>query len=130
MQRGGVDRIRRRLEIRREAEILPPAHAFKVAVKSLRLRQRREDGLAQSERAVKKPAGPRGVDDESRPDLDVSSMPLARQGESRRENLDALQDGLVQVLGPFVLRFAHEKVVEVGAVPVRVRDLVARARGD
>ena len=39
-----------------------------------------------------------------------------------------VERGAVEILHPEVLRIAHERGIEVRAIPVRIRDLVVRAR--
>ena len=72
----------------------------------------------------------RGVDDELRGDADIAAVPRAVElylcvGLSQAGQLD-----FIQIIYPKLLGFADKKVVEVGAIPVRIRYFIVRACGD
>src|SRR5207247_3680709 len=79
---------------------------------------------------MQKTAWPAGIDDESSanrksfpPTFTVELHALAVQ----RNSFDSR---LVEIFHAERLRFANEEVVEVSAIPMRVRDFIARAGGD
>src|SRR5262249_25534519 len=77
-----------------------------------------------------KAAWPARVDEEF--GLDLDALAAAHAGEPRAITLEAdvLERELVDVAGARGLGFAHEPVVEVGPIPMRVGRRVVRARRD
>ena len=79
---------------------------------------------------MEKPARPAGVDDEPRRDAEPSAVACPLEHDAGVFLPDALHLRRVQVDRAVGLGVAHERVIEVRPVPVRVADVVVRARGD
>ena len=79
---------------------------------------------------MEKPARPAGVDDEARRDPESAAVAGALEHDAGVFLADAVHLRLVQVHRAVRLGVADERVIEVRPVPMRVADLVVRARGD
>ncbi len=114
----------------RRVEGIPPLDAGEVPVEPLRPRQPAHRRLGQAERLGQEPARPAGVDQEPGPHVDRFIAPLALEHDARALEAHLRQRQLVDVAHAFALGFAHQPVIEVGTIPVRVGDGVVGARRD
>ena len=128
VQRGVVDGIRRR--VARRSQAVPPIDEFEVRVESLRRGQPSEAQLFEPERVMEESARAGRVDHESRRDADRSALALAFEHRRTTFVAQPLEPRHVEVLGARRPRLHHERLVELRPVPVRIRDLVVRARRD
>src|SRR5262249_32099751 len=71
-----------------------------------------------------------GVDQETSGEPNTPSSSLAFDHDASLPGFDSRDRRLVEILDPRRLRLADEKVIEVGAIPVRVGDFIVGARGD
>ena len=85
---------------------------------------------AHAQRIVKRAASSRGVHEESGAKRDPLSAPARVDAKSPAFEGGALDPRLVEVFHSRIARLLDEEGVEIRAVPVRVGDLVVRARGD
>ena len=131
MQRGIVDRIRRRL--RRRPQAIPALDAFEVRVEALRRRQPSAAAPRSRPSArCRNPRGPLASITNARGDADGPAVALALRGSCdrprRRKPIEPRhRRGRRR---PRPRASCDERVIEVRPVPVRVGDLVVRARRD
>ena len=71
-----------------------------------------------------------GINEEFGGHTYLFAMPRAFQSYLVVRFSEAGQICLVEIIHPQPLRFADEELIEIGAIPVRVRDLIVRACGD
>ncbi len=130
VDRGVVDRVRRGLRRGEHVHSIQPPHAVEVGEQALRRGEPRKGELLQRERAMEKPARPGGVDEEPRPAH--GSPAVANRLEPRRSGLPRQRRDRrsIDVLRARRPRLLQEEEIEVGAIPVRVGDLVVGARRD
>jgi hypothetical protein len=109
---------------------VPASDVGEVCKQSLGWRQPTAPSLLKLQRAVQESAWARRVDDEPcrNPDRTPVTYPfeccpvaLTTHGVEKRR---------VQIDGAFCLGLSHQRMIEVGAIPVRIRNLVVRARRD
>src|ERR1043166_3499072 len=81
-------------------------------------------------RTVQAPAGPGGVHEETRAASKRRVLAFSAQGHASRSQFHLLDLNLIEVLGSRCLSFAHQKMIEVGAIPMRVSNPVSRAGRD
>ncbi len=110
--------------------LFPEPDVLEMAVDRLCRRKPAQRRAAEAERGGEESVRTAGVDDERRGDRDRISVARAVQHEACADVAHRLQTGPVEEDGPCRLCVAREGVIEIGAVPVRVRDLVGRARPD
>jgi len=65
-----------------------------------------------------------GVDQETSGEPNTPSSSLAFDHDASLPGFDSRDRRLVEILDPRRLRLADEKVIEVGAIPVRVGDFI------
>ena len=110
---------------------IPALDAFEVRVE--RLRRRQPAAAARRRRPSarwRNPRGPLASMTKPRRDPDRPAVALPSSTMPVAVVPDALEPCLVQIDRAFRLGLAHERVVEVRPVPMRIGDLVVRARGD
>src|SRR5262249_20199585 len=108
--------------------VLPRVHAAEVVVERLRAREAREFALGQMEQLREAAARTARVDDEARLGAERRALADPREDARLAVTLEGFDEHPVLVLDARRLRLADEEEVEIRAVPVRVGDVVVRAR--
>src|SRR6266699_3356712 len=78
---------------------------------------------------MQKTARPAGIDDESSANRNSFSPTFTLERDALAVEPNSFEFRLVEIFHAERLRFVNEEVVEVRAIPMRVRDFVARAGG-
>src|SRR6185503_18148556 len=102
----------------------------KMTVKRLRWGKIFKERLRQSQRSMQKTARPAGIDDESGANRNSFSSSLSFELRALAVERNGFEFRLVEIFHAERLRFANQEMVEVRAVPMRVRDFIARTGGD
>ena len=79
---------------------------------------------------MQKTARPAGIHEESSDNRNTFSPTVTIELHAVAVEGDGFEIRLVEVFHAERLRFANEEVIEIRAIPMRVRDLIARAGGD
>ena len=128
VDRGVVDRIRRR-SVRR-LERIPALDAREVPVSPCVAGSQRIDVSARPSAWARNPRGPLASIRNPARTSTASSRRSPSSTDAVALEAHPRQRQLVDVAHAFALGFAHQPVIEIGAVPVRVGDGVVRARRD
>ena len=94
------------------------------------MRKARQFQLAQAKRAMQEAARTRSVYKEFGDNAQRLAVARALEPHFRAGFVDPSQFGFIEVVDAELVRLLHEKVIEVGSVPVRVSDFVVRAGGN
>ena len=80
---------------------------------------------------MKKPARACGVDHKPRAKLHAAAVAFAAQSNPVSFLFELLRSVTsIEIVDAELLRLLHKKMIEVGAIPMHVGDLVVRAGGD
>jgi hypothetical protein len=109
---------------------LPALDVLEVGIQTLRWRQPGERRSVEAQRPREKPARTARVDNERCADVHVLALACAVNDGAIVAKRDAGEFGPVEIHDPGVRGLAHEVVVEVRPVPMRIADVVVRAGGD
>ena len=124
MHRCGLHRVR----LARRA--WPITDIFEMREQATRRRQQRQLAPCQAKRAVQPAARPGGIDHEPGAKPHRLAIALSAKRHAVRLLVETRQLGLVKIIDADPLRLLDQVVVEVGAKPMRVSDLIARTGGD
>src|SRR5262249_8761191 len=81
----------------------------------------------QSEGMVQEATWSARVDDKAGAEANRTPAATAREHNAIARFVEAYEQGLVEVVDSGGLRFADQRVIEIGTIPVRVADLIERA---
>src|SRR5436190_9515508 len=101
-----------------------------MTVKRLRWGKIFKGRLRQPQRSMQKTARPAGIDDESGANRNSFCSTLSFELHALAVERNSFEFRLVEIFHAERLRFANQEMVEVRAVPMRIRDFIARAGGD
>jgi hypothetical protein len=115
---------------RRRANAVPAFDIGEVRIDALRRRQPALRHLAESEEAVEETTRSAGINHELRGDTNGTAFAVALERRATARGAHGRQLRAIEIQRALSLRFLHERVVEVRAIPVHVRDLVMRTRSN
>ena len=130
VHRGVVDGVGRRAEAREVPQGIQPVDVHEVGEEPLRRREAGRRGLPAAQGRRERRVAARGVHEKPRRERERLAEPLALETPALSLARDGPEAGPVAIRGARGLGLLHEEVVEVGPVPVCVRDGVVGARGD
>jgi hypothetical protein len=107
-----------------------PMHIGEMAIECLRLRNVRQDALAEFQYTMQEAAGSCGVDDKPNRDIEWMIVTGSMKKSATFVIGKSLQVHFVEVCSSETLCFPYKIRVEIGAVPVSVSDLIMGAGCD
>ncbi len=126
MERRGVDRIRRRFRCRHQ--VVPPLDALEMRVEPLRRGQPSARRFVEAEGVVQEAARAGRIHHEPRGDADRSAVAISFECRAIAFLANTLEACPVEIYRPFGLGLTDERVIEVGPVPMRIRNVVVGTR--
>ena len=129
MDRCGIDRVRRRIGGSMKRCIRQTPRAGEMAVQGLGGGKPWQRALLLLQCAMEEAAWTCGIDDDFRSKGQCVAVARAFQNGFAGKAGDSAQGNTIQIIDAQLLRFFHEKMIEIRPVPVRIGNFVAGARG-